>query len=116
MAKSSYVLPPGSRILVTGANGYIASHVVDKLLGLGYLVRGTVRAPKPWLNGYFEQKYGTNVFETVFVESFGNKDELEGIMEDVDGVIHSVRGSIFQPVVQVMLTSLILPSGFGYDL
>ena len=116
MAKNSYVLPSGSRILVTGANGYIASHVVDKLLGLGYLVRGTVRAPKPWLNEYFEQKYGPNVFETVFVESFGNKDELEGIMQDVDGVIHSVRGSICQPVVQVMLTSLILPSGFGYEL
>jgi nucleoside-diphosphate-sugar epimerase len=92
MAKNSSTLPQGSRILVTGANGYIASHVVDKLLGLGYMVRGTVRAPKPWLNEYFQQKYGPNVFETVFVETFGNKDELESIMDGVDGVIHSVRG------------------------
>jgi len=79
MAKDSYFLPLGSRILVTGANGYIASHVVDKLLGLGYLVRGTVRAPKPWLNEYFEQRYGPNVFETVFLESFANKDKLKSL-------------------------------------
>ncbi|OQE17696.1 hypothetical protein PENFLA_c023G04025 [Penicillium flavigenum] len=31
----------GSLILVTGANGYIASHVVDQLLQLGYNVGGT---------------------------------------------------------------------------
>lgn len=56
------------------------------------MVRGTVRAPKPWLNDYFQQKYGPNAFETVFAETFGNKDELESIMDGVDGVIHSVRG------------------------
>jgi hypothetical protein len=52
----------------------------------------TVRAPKPWLNEYFQQKYGPNVFETVSVETFDNKDELKSIMDGVDGVIHSVRG------------------------
>ena len=46
----SRALPTGSRILVTAANGYIASHVVDQLLVLGYAVRGTIRAPKPKLN------------------------------------------------------------------
>ena len=30
-------------ILVTGANGYIASHLVKQLLEAGYRVRGTVR-------------------------------------------------------------------------
>lgn len=39
----SHALLPGSRILVTGANGYIASHVVDQLLALRYVVRGTIR-------------------------------------------------------------------------
>lgn len=33
-------------ILVTGANGYIASHVVFQLLSQGYKVRGTVRDPE----------------------------------------------------------------------
>lgn len=30
-------------VLVTGASGYIASHIVQQLLQAGYLVRGTVR-------------------------------------------------------------------------
>jgi len=33
-----------SRVLVTGATGYIASHIITKLLGKGYAVRGTVRS------------------------------------------------------------------------
>ena len=34
------------RILVTGASGYIASHIVQQLQLLGYRVRGTVRSKK----------------------------------------------------------------------
>ena len=30
-------------VLVTGASGYIATHIVKQLLELGYKVRGTVR-------------------------------------------------------------------------
>jgi nucleoside-diphosphate-sugar epimerase len=33
-------------ILVTGANGFIASHVVNNLLDSGYSVRGTVRSER----------------------------------------------------------------------
>lgn len=33
-------------VLVTGASGYIATHVVKQLLDLGYRVRGTVRSLK----------------------------------------------------------------------
>lgn len=91
MATNSHAIPPGSWILVTGANGYIASHVVDKLLERGYKVRGTVRAPQPWLNEYFETKYGQGVFEPVIVESFGDTKVLEEIMDGADGVIHLVH-------------------------
>ena len=31
-------------VLVTGASGYIATHIVKQLLELGYRVRGTVRS------------------------------------------------------------------------
>lgn len=31
------------RVLVTGASGYIASHIIKLLLDHGYLIRGTVR-------------------------------------------------------------------------
>ncbi|MCA9705281.1 MAG: aldehyde reductase [Myxococcales bacterium] len=36
---------PGERVCVTGASGYIASHLVGELLRQGYRVRGTVRDP-----------------------------------------------------------------------
>ena len=37
-------IPTGEWVMVTGANGYIASHIVDILLQEGYNVRGTVRS------------------------------------------------------------------------
>ncbi|KAJ5980341.1 NAD dependent epimerase/dehydratase [Penicillium waksmanii] len=88
MDPSNYALPPGSRILVTGANGYIGTHVVDQLLGLGYAVRGSLRTEKPWLNEFFTQKYGPGSFETVLIRSFENHDEIENALEGIDGVIH----------------------------
>ena len=39
---SSFV-PPGSKVLVTGANGFVAIYVVQRLLQEGYSVRGAVR-------------------------------------------------------------------------
>lgn len=33
ISESAYAIPPNSTIVVTGANGYIGSHVVDVLLG-----------------------------------------------------------------------------------
>ncbi|KAL4791075.1 NAD dependent epimerase/dehydratase [Aspergillus venezuelensis] len=88
MDPSLFALPPGSRILVTGANGYIASHVADKLLGLGYIVRGSVRSEKPWLNEYFDKKYGEGRFESFIVPSFEDFDAVEKALDGVDGVVH----------------------------
>ena len=38
------LVAPGSKVLVTGANGFVAIFVVRKLLQSGYSVRGTVRS------------------------------------------------------------------------
>lgn len=64
------VLPKGSWIIVTGANGYVASHVIDQFLRLGYSVRGTVRDAKKssWLTPYFSKKYPDAKFELVEVK------------------------------------------------
>lgn len=93
MSNSKHALPKGSRVLVTGANGYIASHVVDQLLSHGYLVRGTIRAPKPWLSEYFAQKYG-DVFEDVIVTCFENRDDINRVLDGVDGIIHLVSATL----------------------
>ena len=85
-----YAIPPGSRILVTGANGFIGSQVVQQLLSLGYLVRGTVRSQKPWLDELFKSKFGPNSFESVIIPDLSDFDTLSKTMNDVSGVIHVV--------------------------
>ncbi|KAL4893272.1 NAD dependent epimerase/dehydratase [Aspergillus ambiguus] len=88
MDNTKFALGPGSRILVTGANGYIASHVVDQLLALGFLVRGTIRTPKPWLDAYFEDRYKKGMFESAIVPSFEDIHAINRILDGVDGVVH----------------------------
>ena len=68
------VIPPGSLILVTGVNGFIASHVADQLLQAGYRVRGTSRdtAKAIWVQEMFDGKYGDGRYETVEVKDMAH--------------------------------------------
>ncbi|KID82316.1 aldehyde reductase II [Metarhizium guizhouense ARSEF 977] len=81
-------IPKGSLILVTGANGYIASNIVDLLLELGYRVRGTVREHKPWLTELFEKRHGKGCFETVVTANMEEPGAFDEALQDVAGVIH----------------------------
>lgn len=91
MTGKEYAIPQGSRILVTGANGYIGSNIVDLLLELGYIVRGTVRTEKPWLDRLFENKYGKGKFESVTVEAMEKEGAFDSAIQGVAGVVHVVR-------------------------
>ena len=42
--KNMPAIAPGSKVLVTGANGFAAIHIVDVLLKRGYSVRATIRS------------------------------------------------------------------------
>lgn len=61
------------KVLVTGANGYIAVWLVKKLLDEGYSVRGTVRSAS---KGVYLQK---------LFASYGDKFELV-VVEDITKV------------------------------
>ncbi|EHK47846.1 hypothetical protein TRIATDRAFT_217087 [Trichoderma atroviride IMI 206040] len=97
MASKTYTIPKGSLILVTGANSYIGSHIVDFLLELGYNVRGTVRAPKPWLNELFEKKFGSNRFETVIIPVLEKEGALDNTMSGVSGIVHVASDTSLNP-------------------
>lgn len=60
---------PGDKVLVSGANGYVAMWVVRTLLEQGYAVRGTVRSAEKgrYLSELFNKDY-SGKFELIIVE------------------------------------------------
>ena len=78
-------LPKGSLILVTGSNGFIASHIVDQLLQVGFNVRGTVReaSKADWLTDYVAEKYGTGRFEAAIVPDMSVKGAFDDAVKGV---------------------------------
>ena len=73
------VIPPGSTVLVTGANGFIGSHVADQLIQAGYLVRGTSRdtTKAAWMTELFDNKYGKGRYEALVVDDIAKKGALD---------------------------------------
>ncbi|KAF7977686.1 hypothetical protein HWV62_2932 [Athelia sp. TMB] len=83
-------LPDDSLVLVTGANGFIASHVVDAFLAKGYRVRGSTRSASKLapLQEFWGAKYGPGRFQIAVVEDMAIKGAYEEALKDVAGVIH----------------------------
>ena len=90
-------IPIDSLVVVTGSNGFIASHVVDQLLLSGYRVRGTCRSiPRSqWTTKYFNEKYGDGKFELVEVPDMGAPNAFDGVVKGASGFIH-----VATPVMQ----------------
>ena len=65
------------KVLVTGANGYIAVWIVKSLLDAGFFVRGTVRSESK--AGYLREHF----------KSFGGKLEIV-VVEDITKVRRSL--------------------------
>ena len=64
----------GSKVLVSGANGYVAMWVVRTLLEKGFTVRGTVRAEDKgkFMIAYFNSLGYGDKFEVVVVDDIIN--------------------------------------------
>jgi nucleoside-diphosphate-sugar epimerase len=90
LSPESYAIKVGQRVLVTGANSFVGSNIIDVLLSFGYTVRGTVRSERPWLNEMFDTKYGVGNFETVVVPSLDDKARLLDALDGISGIIHVV--------------------------
>lgn len=80
-------VPPGSLVLVTGASGFIAVHVVTELLSKGYKVRGTVRSKDK--GEYLIKKFGSENFSYVIVEDLENENGFDEAVKGVDAIEHT---------------------------
>ncbi|KAI0260966.1 D-lactaldehyde dehydrogenase [Gloeopeniophorella convolvens] len=78
-----------AKVLVSGANGYLAVWVVEKYLEAGYSVRGTVRSltKSAFLKDTFA-KYADR-FELVAVEDITKEGAFDEAVKGVDVVVHT---------------------------
>ncbi len=78
-----------AKVLVTGANGYLATWVVKKYLEVGYSVRGTVRSlsKSAFLNEKFAH-HGDR-FEPVIVEDITKDGAFDEAVKGVDVIAHT---------------------------
>ncbi|KAL4884466.1 hypothetical protein BJY04DRAFT_8994 [Aspergillus karnatakaensis] len=91
MSSPTTSIPTGSRVLVTGASGFLASHVCLQLLQRGFKVRGTVRDPaqSPWLlEGPFKHYADTGALELVSVPHLGAEGAYNEAIKGIAAIIH----------------------------
>ncbi|GME52371.1 uncharacterized protein K452DRAFT_290798 [Neofusicoccum parvum] len=92
-------IPPGSKVLVTGVNGFIGSHVADQFLKLGYQVRGTARDTErsAWIRELFDRDCGEGKFELVAVPDIAATGAFDQAVKGVSAVIHVASNVSFDP-------------------
>ncbi|XP_006459379.1 hypothetical protein AGABI2DRAFT_65374 [Agaricus bisporus var. bisporus H97] len=79
-----------SKVLITGANGYIAMWVIDFLLKAGYSVRGAIRGLDKTkdLNDKFSSWVASGILEFIVVKDVTIEGAFDDAVKDVDGVLH----------------------------
>ncbi|KAI6107411.1 hypothetical protein EV401DRAFT_2003435, partial [Pisolithus croceorrhizus] len=117
------VIQPPSKVLVSGANGYIAMWTIRDLLEHGYSVRGTVRSAQKgrYIRKYFAD-YGEKL-ELVVVEDI-TKAAQEGAFDEavkgVDAVAHTASpvfsGDIVETAVKGTIRVLQSALQFGQSI
>ncbi|KAI1824703.1 aldehyde reductase [Xylaria intraflava] len=92
-------IPKGSIVLVTGANGFIASNISDQFLRLGYKVRGTTRNPQKnaWMRNLFDRKYGAGKFEFATVLDMEADGAYDEAVKGVSAVVHTATNYSMNP-------------------
>ncbi|GIZ41043.1 hypothetical protein CKM354_000436000 [Cercospora kikuchii] len=102
-------IPAGSLILVTGINGYVASHVADQLLKRGYHVRGTARSAAK-LEGILKTLRARNpgaVVEGVVIEDMQAEGAFSEAMQAVAGVAHLAADLSMSPDPNVVIPATV---------
>ncbi|KAI0827010.1 NAD-P-binding protein [Trametes gibbosa] len=77
------------KVLVTGANGFIAVWVVKTLLEQGFSVRGTVRSESKAIHLRDVFKSFGDKFEVVIVEDITKEGAFDDAVKDIDAIEHT---------------------------
>ncbi|EEY16690.1 aldehyde reductase [Verticillium alfalfae VaMs.102] len=97
MSSPTTTIPDGAWVLVTGATGFVAGHVVNQFLQRGYRVRGTVRDlnQASWLvQDTFKSYAESGSFEVVAVADLAADGTFDEAVKDPNAVIpQSVAGA-----------------------
>lgn len=100
MSTPASAIPVGSWVLITGATGFIASHVVRQFLNRGYKVRGTVRdvAQASWLiEKHFKSYAESNSLELVAVPDLSVPGAFDEAVKGMSAVAHVAAITSFDP-------------------
>ncbi|KAJ2963988.1 hypothetical protein NQZ79_g1162 [Umbelopsis isabellina] len=94
----------GSRVLVTGATGYVGANVVDEFLQAGHVVIGTSRSAKKASNveKYFKEKYGADRFEIYEISEMEKNGVFDVVVKDVEVVAHVASPILWTPEDAIM--------------
>ncbi|KAI6044391.1 hypothetical protein EDC04DRAFT_2938172 [Pisolithus marmoratus] len=115
------VIQPPSKVLVSGANGYIAMWIIRDLLEHGYSVRGTVRsaAKGEYVKMYFAG-YGVKL-EMVVIEDIVKEGAFDEAVKGVDAIAHTASpvftsGDMVEPAVKGTIGILRSALQFGQNI
>lgn len=116
------------RVLVTGASGFIAGHVVAELRSHGYAVRGTARRPVDGLDDVVvadlarDDGWAAAVDGCDYVMHVASpfpaatpKSDDEVVRPAVDGTLRVLRAAADAGVRRVVLTSSVAAVAYGHD-
>ncbi|KAG8988611.1 methylglyoxal reductase (NADPH-dependent) gre2 [Tulasnella sp. 427] len=80
-------IPPGSKVLVTGSNGFFGSWISKHLLERGFFVRGTVRSAAK--GELIKDILKSPNFEYIVVADITQAGAFDDAVKEVDGIVHT---------------------------
>ncbi|OJJ50126.1 hypothetical protein ASPZODRAFT_1106889 [Penicilliopsis zonata CBS 506.65] len=95
-------------ILVTGASGFMGTHIVEEFLSAGYIVRGTVRSEEAALKVRRTFPDQESRLDLTIVPDMAQAHAFDEAVKDVHGVVHNA--SPFHTQVQSNERELLRPS------
>lgn len=89
--------PSEQTILVTGASGFVASHIIHEFLSAGYNVRGTLRSSSALSKLTAAQGPLSSRLSFAIVPDMSAPGALDAALKGVSGVIHTASPFILAP-------------------